>query len=115
MPEHAVMPSPPCHFGCLGCAQTSLDVLTSEEARRLYDWGVQRALRGDADDYVWPFETDVTQKNFIPLGNPPRPVRGTVLLVRGCVACCIGGDPESCGLAHGQCGCCKRVQPRCPA
>jgi len=54
--EHPVEPSPACHLGCLGCAQTSLDVLTSEEARRLYDWGVQRALRGDADDYVWPFE-----------------------------------------------------------
>lgn len=55
--------------------EASLDVLTSEEARRLYDWGLQRAQRGETDVYVWPFETDLTQKNYTPgIGNPPRPM-----------------------------------------
>ncbi|CAI5999067.1 unnamed protein product [Closterium sp. NIES-64] len=55
--------------------EVSLDVLTSEEERRLYDWAIIRAEQGSAADYVWPFETDVTQKNFTQgVGNPPRPM-----------------------------------------
>eukprot|EP00475_Leptophrys_vorax_P041732 TRINITY_DN78778_c0_g1_i1.p1 TRINITY_DN78778_c0_g1~~TRINITY_DN78778_c0_g1_i1.p1 ORF type:complete len:214 (+),score=13.78 TRINITY_DN78778_c0_g1_i1:48-644(+) len=55
--------------------ETSLDVLTSEEERRLYDWAIIRAEQGTAADYVWPFETDVTQKTVTEgIGNPPRPM-----------------------------------------
>ncbi|CAI5468504.1 unnamed protein product [Closterium sp. Yama58-4] len=55
------------HLGVTGRA--------SEEERRLYDWAIIRAEQGSAADYVWPFETDVTQKNFTQgVGNPPRPM-----------------------------------------
>ena len=44
----------------------SYNILSSEEERRMYDWSLARS--GNRDRYVWPFETDITQK---PQGNPP--------------------------------------------
>ncbi|KAK7410173.1 hypothetical protein VNO78_00744 [Psophocarpus tetragonolobus] len=46
----------------------SYNILSSEEERRIYDWSLARAE--NADQFVWPFEVDITQTK-IPKEDPP--------------------------------------------
>ncbi|XP_054819709.1 NAD(P)H-quinone oxidoreductase subunit U, chloroplastic isoform X2 [Prosopis cineraria] len=41
-------------------------ILSSKEERRMYDWSLARSE--NTDQYVWPFEVDITQT---PQGTPP--------------------------------------------
>lgn len=41
----------------------SYELLTSVEERRLYDWSLDRSVN---DVYVWPHESDVTQRDYAP-------------------------------------------------
>lgn len=38
-----------------------MDLLTSEEERRLYDWSLLRKATHSVD-YAWPFEADISQR-----------------------------------------------------
>eukprot|EP00897_Mesotaenium_endlicherianum_P006594 jgi/Mesen1/5963/ME000301S05091 len=52
--------------------QQSLDVLTSEEDRRYYDWSIVRS-DGKQGRYVWPYEADYTQR-YVPSSDLPTPM-----------------------------------------
>lgn len=42
--------------------KASYDILNSEEERRVYDWVLQRYENRLNDSYIWPYQTDITQK-----------------------------------------------------
>ncbi|KAF8401069.1 hypothetical protein HHK36_014372 [Tetracentron sinense] len=57
----------------------SYSILSSEEDRRLYDWSLARSEKPDR--YVWPFETDITQRQTrIPPPQEPEDVGPTRLV-----------------------------------
>eukprot|EP00850_Spirogloea_muscicola_P011718 SM000073S21494 [mRNA] locus=s73:619422:622533:- [translate_table: standard] len=49
--------------------EDALDLLTSDEERRLYDWALERQ-GNSGGQYVWPYEADITQSQV--QGTPPR-------------------------------------------
>ncbi|CAM6102867.1 unnamed protein product [Calypogeia fissa] len=42
--------------------QVSYNILNSEEERKVYDWVLQRYNHRLRDTYIWPYETDITQR-----------------------------------------------------
>ncbi|RDX71572.1 NAD(P)H-quinone oxidoreductase subunit U, chloroplastic [Mucuna pruriens] len=49
----------------------SYTILSSEEERRIYDWSLARAE--NTNEFVWPFEVDITQTK-VPNEDPPQQV-----------------------------------------
>lgn len=41
--------------------EESLEVLATEESRRLYDWRLMRKSTPTPEVYIWPYEADITQ------------------------------------------------------
>jgi hypothetical protein len=56
--------------------QDSVDLLLSEEERRMYDWSLLRKATHTVE-YAWPYEADVTQRLA---DKTPLPVFGCPLL-----------------------------------
>eukprot|EP00244_Chara_vulgaris_P003251 TRINITY_DN1586_c0_g1_i5.p1 TRINITY_DN1586_c0_g1~~TRINITY_DN1586_c0_g1_i5.p1 ORF type:complete len:300 (-),score=33.60 TRINITY_DN1586_c0_g1_i5:923-1798(-) len=54
----------------LALLKKSFDILTSDEKRRIYDWGLLIVSRPD-DIYTWPCEADITQTTPS-LNQPPK-------------------------------------------
>jgi len=56
----------------------SVDLLLSEEERRMYDWSLLRKATHTVE-YAWPYEADVTQRlaDKTPLPGPPADPEGT--------------------------------------
>lgn len=69
--------------------EESLEVLATEESRRLYDWRLMRKSSRDPGVYIWPYEADVTQSLRRP-GEPRKMVAEDTEGIRTLGLFCVG-------------------------